>query len=679
MFSNFPKFLKIAPKTLVNVIAYIFESYNKLLPSFITPEYINFVPQIINFPLIETMIQDYSYKQHLISCRNGRLMIIKNAFVLKTYQPEYFLWRQEYNMPCHCDDQDVFQKTINLPSLLRINFDNIRSETKSGQQKCKECGGMLIENTKARVFLPCQRVDVFIPSFANCNNNGIFPLWLYGNNIEALHKGDTIFAVVYYDIYLSYTLIKERFLASMSEFFIAYNLSQINHVVNQNYFAELITRFWQYEVKTQWDFINYDLKNYDYILHSWYCLKKCISVFAGEFFPADFLNLKLALLFSVVLVNRLNLRPVIEYHSVKKESLDSKIKDPNTLVDDCINIFICSNDDEIIMRAILAVTKNLENFHVFPTVYDNYSLLEFLLKVNGGILLIKDPNRLKKTELDIVNQLLKRGEICVDAKYGAVKISCAVWMIASEPIIKPPKSLGWKILTISDYWPYDTADSFDIIVDLCRENNIYKGISIRFDKNYCNMLVESMTQQSATHENQQLAQRPNINSIMKSLSKNIRRVEKENMEEVTQKNHRNAISLLKKFYIGSRRNKKISISSLNSMRKIANASSILRCMANGIEKMYSFGRNGEIYLEVIDTVIGIMFNEETSLNKQGPENVVFGGKVTRFFMNQNQDLDEVEGPNETLAYLEKSDKQFLRIYQDILDFLGNFEERSYDC
>ena len=165
------------------------------------------------------------------------------------------------------------------------------------------------------------------------------PLWVFGNYIDTLTKGDTIFAVVYYDIHLAYSQVNQRCLASMNEYFIGYNISKINHVVNQDYFANLITQFWQCEVKTQWDFINYDLKNYDYILHSWYSIKKCLSVFAKELFPSDFINLKLALLLSIVLINRPNLRPVIEYHSVKKIS-DSKIKDPNSWLDDCINVFI---------------------------------------------------------------------------------------------------------------------------------------------------------------------------------------------------------------------------------------------------------------------------------------------------------------------------------------------------
>ena len=102
-------------------------------------------------------------------------------------------------------------------------------------------------------------------------------------------------------------------------------------------------------------------------------------------------------------------------------------------------------------------------------------------------------------------------------------------------------------------------------------------------------------------------------------------------------------------------------------------------MANGMEKMYSFGKNGEVYLEVIDAIIAVMFNEETSSNRYGPENVVFGGKITRLFMNQNQDLDIVEGFDDTPLYLEKSDKQFLKIYQDILDFIMSSSNFSYEC
>ncbi len=627
------------------------------------------------------MIQNYSYKQHIIAHRNGRLMGIKNAFVLKTYQSEYFLWRQEYTIPCHCNDLDSMQKTVTLPSLLRVNLENIRNEAKSKFQKCKTCGTQLLENKKGRVFLPCQRVDVYISSISQSNNNGIFPLWLLGSDIESLQKGDTIYSVVYYDIYLSYAVVKDRCMATMNEFFIAYNLHIINHVVNQNYFAELIKKFWQYEVKTQWDFINYDLKNYDYILHSWYSIKKSLIVFTEGFFPPDFLNLRLAILLSVILINRPNLRPVIEYHSVRKESLDSEIKDPNTLVDDCINLFIYTNDDEVIMRTILEVTKDLENFHVFPTIYDTTSLVEFLFKVNGGILLIKSPTSLKKNEIEIINKILKRGEVCIDQKYGSIKINCAVWILASEPVTKPSKNGGWKILTIQDFWPYDTVDCFDIVIDLSRENNLYKGIRIQFDENYCNMLIEKMLQaqfQPKSQDSPQIKDRKSMKKFLDSLSQKVKRVERGNMEEITKKNHLNAITLLKKFYIGSHKNKKISISALTSMRKIANASSILRTMANGIQKMYSFGRNGEIYLEVIDAVIGIMFNEETSLNRRGPDNVVFGGKVTRFFMSQSQDLDELEGPDDTSVYLEKSDRQFLRIYQDILDFIGNCGERSYD-
>ena len=334
------------------------------------------------------------------------------------------------------------------------------------------------------------------------------------------------------------------------------------------------------------------------------------------------------------------------------------------------------------MRAILDATTQLENFYIFPTIYDNQSLLDFLLKVNGGILLIKNPHRLKKNEADIVNQILKKSEICIDQKFGNVKINCAVWMVSSEAIAKPNNTKGgWKILSIQDFWPCSTSDCFDIVLDLCRINNIYKGVHTRFDFNYCNNLLQKMTRVFNEDGDDTLvkAQDPMMKSIVRSLSKNVRKVERKNMGEITRRNHQNTIFFLKKFYTKSRKNKQISIASLNSMRKIANASSILRTMANGMEKMYSFGKNGEVYLEVIDAVIAVMFNEKTSLNRHGPENVVFGGKITRFFMNQNQDLDIVEGIDDTPLYLEKSDKQFLKIYQDILDFIMNSSDFSYEC
>jgi len=678
LFSNYAKFLKVAPKILVNVIRYIFESYDKLLPPFITPEYINFLPHIINFPQIDVLIHDYSYKQHIVACRNGRLVTIKNAFVLKTYQSDYFLWRQEYPMPCHCDGLDYIQIATNLSSVLRANFDNIRNDSKGNKtHKCELCDKILTENTKARVFLPCQRVDIFVSGFADANNNGIFPLWLCGNNIDTLQKGDTAYVVAYYDIHLNYSLVKDKYMASMNEYFIGYNVSKINHVVNQNYFADLITQFWQLEVKTQWDYINYEMRNYDYILHSWYCLKKCLSVFAGDLFPADFVNLKLALLLSIVLINRPNLHPVIEYHSVKKELLDCKIKDPNTLIDDCINVFIYTTDDEIIMRAILDVTQQLENFHIFPTIYDTNSLYELLLKVNGGILLIKDANRLKKNDLEIINRLLKRKEVYIDQKYGTIKINCAIWLMVSEPVNKVTTTKGGcRIMTMGDLWPYETKDCFDIVLDLSRGNNLNKGVMLHFDFNYCNIILEKMLQGYQEMKYPPLAQRSNLKTVVKSLSKNIPRVERENIEEITKNNNKNALFILKKFYIGSRKNKQISISALNSMRKIANASSILRSMANGVARMYSFGKNGEIYLEIIDAVIAVMFNEETSLNKSGSENVIFGAKVTRFLMNQDQNLDLVALDDEKFSYLEKSDKQFLGIYCDILDFISSVEDRS---
>jgi hypothetical protein len=41
----------------------------------------------------------------------------------------------------------------------------------------------------------------------------------------------------------------------------------------------------------------------------------------------------------------------------------------------------------------------------------------------------------------------------------------------------------------------------------------------------------------------------------------------------------------------------------------------------------------DIYIDPLDAIISIMLLEETAINKYGPFNVVFGGRLSTFLMN----------------------------------------------
>ena len=58
-------------------------------------------------------------------------------------------------------------------------------------------------------------------------------------------------------------------------------------------------------------------------------------------------------------------------------------------------------------------------------------------------------------------------------------------------------------------------------------------------------------------------------------------------------------------------------------------------------------------------IFSIMFDEETSYNKNGPGNVIFGGEVSRF-------LYTFQLPNSMDDDLEK--QNFYQIYKKILDY-----------
>ena len=242
-------------------------------------------------------------------------MTIENASVVKVYQPDYFLWRQSFKANCACEGQERSLVVNHLPAMLRINFAKLKENSK--WQKCCLCNKPMTEEVKQRVFFPCQRVDIHLPNFSNQKRNELYPLWLINDDICKLKKGDVLSAVVYYDIYVDYTLNNGRMLGAMHDFFIGYHLAKMSLSRNQKFFSELISKLGASSL-VELEFLSYDIKNYDYILSRWQNVSKCLSNLSGDFLKSEIISLNFALLLSITLMNKSSLKPAIDFHSVGK-------------------------------------------------------------------------------------------------------------------------------------------------------------------------------------------------------------------------------------------------------------------------------------------------------------------------------------------------------------------------
>jgi len=595
-------------------------------------------------------------------------MTIENASVVKVYQPDYFLWRQSFKANCACEGQERSLVVNHLPAMLRINFAKLKENSK--WQKCCLCNKPMTEEVKQRVFFPCQRVDIHLPNFSNQKRNELYPLWLINDDICKLKKGDVLSAVVYYDIYVDYTLNNGRMLGAMHDFFIGYHLAKMSLSRNQKFFSELISKLGASSL-VELEFLSYDIKNYDYILSRWQNVSKCLSNLSGDFLKSEIISLNFALLLSITLMNKSSLKPAIDFHSVGKFHVE-KVKYQESgqqLLDQRINLFMFTDQIEIIIKLVLDVTAHLENLYIFPTVYDTNSLFDFFVKLNGGILLLIEPQRLKKSELTMITQIVKGEKVYLNEAYGSLQVNCAVWVIASEPIKQQKPNTGWKLMTIEDYWDNGAYEYFDIILDLSKSNNLIKGVQLKLDLNYADRLLRSLTNPNSRIET------PIYSQILSKRAQQDQFSEESNAKNIFISNNHQAISLLQRFYGASRKCKQISIPELNSLRKIASASALLRGFTTGRERIKYLFEAESPYLEIIDVIISILLNEESAINRRGTDNAILGNEVIKFLANDDLEFTKLEKVTNGEIYLSPKDKKFLQLYQGILDFISGVENR----
>jgi hypothetical protein len=395
-----------------------------------------------------------------------------------------------------------------------------------------------------------------------------------------------------------------------------------------------------------------------------------IQIYSNTFIESyDMINLKLALLMSVLLINRPSLKPIVDYQSLKKAQTMADHSKTPTIIDERLHVFVFTDQFEIVSKTLYNLIDNLENAFFFPSVYDNNSLMEFLIRLNGGILVIFEPNRLKKSEVNLINQLLKGDNIFINESYGSLKINCAVWILASEPI---KERKDWKVETIQDYWQGD-PDYFDIILDLSRINNLIKGVNLKMDLSYADSLLRDHFGGFGCEEEEEISQ-PAFKKQSVTKPRNETEPNKENLEDVMRNNNVQSLTLMKRFYSASRKSKQVAVTDLNSLRKIAAASNLLRSLAFGIDKIKHYYSKEFPDLEIIDVVVAILMNEETTMNRKGGENVVFGCTITKFFGQDERDMQAWDKPNgHDGSILGPREKKFLEIYQDILDFVNRFD------
>ena len=81
--------------------------------------------------------------------------------------------------------------------MLKYNNSNLRENEKV--QKCKNCGINLKEFQEKRVYVECQRIEIFSNELGEKST-----MWLTQNYINKLEVGSEFSAVCYYDVFINF-------------------------------------------------------------------------------------------------------------------------------------------------------------------------------------------------------------------------------------------------------------------------------------------------------------------------------------------------------------------------------------------------------------------------------------------------------------------------------------------
>lgn len=209
VFIDISEMIKICPNIVYNVINN-FLKFSKYVTSFARktlskqtknkrheiPIFIDII--IINFPFLIDSI-NFDNFQHYFSLddtHKNKVLGFKKLHVIDTKNISNLLWVRRYCYNCSCNSQKYFEKYYSIYNLKSKNDKKLLGS--ESYFNCYTCHKPCISDKNSELFIRCQEITACINSNDNENINNIIQIYVYGDLINSVNKGDVISLVAFY-------------------------------------------------------------------------------------------------------------------------------------------------------------------------------------------------------------------------------------------------------------------------------------------------------------------------------------------------------------------------------------------------------------------------------------------------------------------------------------------------
>ena len=518
---------------------------------------------------------------------------------------------------------------------------------------CDVCGVLYKESEENRIFLNCQKVEAYLPEISKKTH-----LWLLEGFLNKLKPGMRFNGVCYYDINIDYRVENSRYFGILHEYFVLISANLYITVLNKGFFENLTAKISKNTQKMQ------NMLNSNILFEQWLMIKYISNICIGSYILPDdtLIAYKMAILSSIMLKHR----AFLSYYGENTKNLLKTHENSNDFlsISDEFNLhlFFIADNEAILVKVILDIGGQLENFGLWPYNSDDNTLYEFLMHMQNGIIFIPDAGcRLRKHELYLITKILRREEIELPNKEKFL-MNTTLW-IYGTPNIKTKEN--GNILTIRDIVNLESFDNIDIIIDISRKNANFKRIRHeKFDNKVSDKLLDYF-QQDNTNECP-LGRKTNI-IYNNGENEDILKVSKKSIQNDYHQEHndsmeRNPVKLMQAYFKLARKAKCYSIVNYNSFRKT--------CFSISLIRNYYINKSNlsKPHIELIDVLIGIMLDELTTSNKyketERVNSVVFGtvkaSKIGSFWLDCEEVIAKIESENKNEILLDFKKDEFLK-------------------